>query len=306
MRPKELAALFTLAALWGGSFLFIRVAAPALGPLPLAAGRVALAALLLWGGMRALGQRPALRVRARELLVLGALNAALPFTLVGTAELRLTASLAAMLNATVPLWGALFAAVWLGERMTPRRAAGLLLGVVGVGVLVGWSPITMTAGTILSIGAILVATCSYALAGVYAKRRLAGVPASTLALGQQIGALAWLAAPALWRLPHAHATRPAALALLALAVLSTAVAYVLYFHLVAAVGPTKTSTVTYLLPLFGMGWGAIFLGEPLTAGMVAGLVIVIGSVLLVNDVRLGEIAWRWASRVPDARAYLTR
>jgi drug/metabolite transporter (DMT)-like permease len=211
-----------------------------------------------------------------------------------------------MLNATVPLWGALFAAVWLGEGMTPRRAAGLLLGVVGVGVLVGWSPITMTAGTILSIGAILVATCSYALAGVYAKRRLAGVPASTLALGQQVGALAWLAAPALWRLPHAHATRPAALALLALAVLSTALAYVLYFHLVAAVGPTKTSTVTYLLPLFGMVWGAIFLGEPLTAGMVAGLVIVIGSVLLVNDVRLGEIAWRWASRVPDARAYLAR
>lgn len=306
MRPKELAALFVLAALWGGSFLFIRVAAPALGPFPLAAGRVTLAALVLWVGMRALGQRPALRANARKLLVLGALNAAVPFSLIAAAELRLTASLAAMLNATVPLWGALFGVLWLGERVTPRRAAGLLLGVVGVGVLVGWSPIAMTRATALSVGATLVATCGYALAGVYAKRQLAGVPAPTLALGQQVAAAVWLAAPALWRLPHAHPTRPAALALLALALLSTTVAYLLYFHLIAAVGPTKTSTVTYLLPLFGMVWGALFLGEPLTAGMLAGLALILGSVLLVNDVRLRGFAGRGGRPGRGGRAVLDR
>ncbi|MFL5574607.1 MAG: DMT family transporter [Gemmatimonadaceae bacterium] len=289
MRPKDLAAIFVLAAVWGGSFLFIRVAAPALGPFPLAAGRVGLAALVLWVGMRALGHRPALRGNARKLLVLGALNAAVPFSLIAAAELHLTASLAAMLNATVPLWGTLFGAIWLGERVTPRRVAGLALGVVGVGVLVGWSPVGTTRETVLSVAATLVATCGYALAGVYTKRQLAGVPGPTLALGQQLGAAAWLAVPALWQLPHAHPTRAAALALLALVVLSTVVAYLLYFHLIAAVGPTRTTTVTYLLPLFGTLWGALFLGEPLTAGMLAGLALILGSVVLVNDVRLGGL-----------------
>ena len=302
MRPRELAALFVLAAVWGGSFLFIRVAAPALGPFPLAAGRVTIAALLLWLGMRALGQRPALRPHARKLLVLGALNAALPFSLIAAAELRLTASLAALLNATVPLWSALFGLLWLGERVNVRRAAGLLLGVAGVGVLVGWSPVAMTRETALSVVAVLVACCGYALAGVYARRQLAGVPSATLALGQQVGAAAWLVAPALWRLPDAHPTRPATLALGALVLLSTVLAYLLYFHLIATVGPTKTSTTTYLLPFFGMLWGALFLGEPVTGGMVAGLAIILASVVLVNEVRVGALAARWRRAATEADA----
>lgn len=170
MRPKDLAALVVLAALWGGSYLFIRLAAPAFGPLPLAAGRASLAALVLWVGMRVLCQRPVLRANARKLLILGAANAAVPFSLIAAAELHLTASFAAMLTATTPLWGALFGAVWLGERVTALRGAGLLLGLVGVGVLVGWSPIAMTGPTLLSVGAMLLATCGYGLAGVYAKR----------------------------------------------------------------------------------------------------------------------------------------
>lgn len=299
MTPKDLAALFTLGALWGGSFLFIRLAAPALGPFPLAAGRVTLAALVLWLGLRAFGQRPRLRPYAARLLVLGALNASLPFALIAGAELHLTASLAAMLNATVPLWGAVFGVAWLGERVTPRRAAGLLLGVVGVGVLVGWSPVALTRTTVLSVAAVLVATCSYALAGVWAKRRLSDAPPTTLALGQQVGAAAWLVAPALWQLPSAPPTRTAVLALLALVLLSTTVAYVLYFRLIASVGPTKTNTVTYLLPVFGTLWGAMFLGETVTRGMVAGLALVLASVMLVNDVAIARVV-PWRRRVPAA------
>lgn len=306
MRPKDLATLFVLAALWGGSFLFIRVAAPAFGPIPLAAGRVAFAAIVLWVGMLALGQRPQLRPHARKLLVLGALNAAIPFSLIAAAELRLTASLAAMLNATVPLWGALFAAIWLGERLNARRGAGLVLGVVGVGVLVGWSPVEMTPATLLSVVATLIATCGYGLAGVYAKRQLSGVPSSTLALGQQVGAAAWLALPALWSLPGVHPTRSASLALLALVVLSTVVAYLLYFRLLASVGPTKASTVTYLLPMFGMLWGALFLHEPLTPGMFAGLAFIIGSVLLVNEVRLDSFLVRRRRPAPEPSACATQ
>jgi drug/metabolite transporter (DMT)-like permease len=288
MRPKELAALVALAAVWGGSFLFIRVAAPVLGPMPLVAGRVTFAALLLWLGLRARGDRPAIRAHFGRLLVLGALNAALPFTLIAFAELQLTASFAALLNATVPLWGALFGVLWLGERVTTRRAAGLLLGVVGVAVLVGWSPIDLSARTLLAIAATLVATASYASAGVYTKKRLAGVPGPTLALGQQVGAATWLCVPALWRLPQAQVTPAAALALAALVVLSTVFAYLLYFHLLASVGPTKVTTTAYLLPVFGMLWGALFLGEPLTRGMFAGLACILVSVLIVNDVRLGR------------------
>jgi drug/metabolite transporter (DMT)-like permease len=290
MRPRDLAALVVLAALWGGSFLFIRVAAPALGPLPLVAGRVVLAAVVLAAGTRALGRRAELRPYARKLLVLGAVNAAVPFGLIAFAELRLTASLAAMLNGTQALWGALFGVLWLGERVTVRRAAGLLLGVAGVGVLVGWSPVAMTREAAVSVAAMLVATCSYALGGVYAKRALAGVPSPTLALGQQVAAAAWLVVPALWRLPHAHPTGPAALALLALALLSTACAYLLYFHLIAAVGPTTTNTVTYLIPVFGTLWGALFLGERVSAGMLAGLACILGSVPLVHDARAARPA----------------
>src|SRR5687768_5698231 len=117
MRPRDLAALFGLAAVWGGSFLFIRIAAPSFGPFPLVAGRVVLGGLVLWAGLAAFGQRAELRAHWRKLLVLGALNAAIPFALIATAELRLTASLAAMLNATVPFWAALFGMIWLGERI---------------------------------------------------------------------------------------------------------------------------------------------------------------------------------------------
>lgn len=299
MRAKELAALFALAALWGGSFLFIRIAAPALGPLPLAAGRVMLAGLVLWLGMLALRKRTALRGYWRRLLVLGAINAAIPFGLIAAAELRLTASLAAMLNATVPLWAALFGAVWLGERITTRRAAGLALGVAGVAVLVGWSPIPATMGTMLSVAAMLIATCCYALSGIYTKKRLTGVPSPTLALGQQLAAAAWLLLPALWQLPQADPTRAATLALIALALLSTSIAYVLYFHLIATIGPTRTTTVTYLIPLFGAVWGALFLGEPITRGMLAGLACIFGSIVLLNDVRMASLIG-WAR--PEHRA----
>lgn len=288
MKTKELAALFALGAVWGASYLFIRVAVPALGPFPLAAGRVALAGLVLWLGIRAAGQRPAIRENARKLLILGGLNAAIPFSLIAAAELHVTASLAAMLTATAPMWSAVFSAVWLGEPIGTRRGGGLLLGVAGVAVLVGWSPIEMTTTVALSILAVLVATCSYVLATVYAKRNLAGVPAQTLALGQQLGAAVLLAVPAAVRVPHAHPTTTALLALAALAVICTAVAYLLFFRLVASIGPTKLSTVTYLIPVFGTAWGALFLGEPVTRGMIAGLALILASVVLVNEVRLGK------------------
>jgi drug/metabolite transporter (DMT)-like permease len=168
--------------------------------------------------------------------------------------------------------------------------------VVGVTVLVGWSPIAFTSATALGVLAMLLAAASYSAAGVYTKRRLAGAPASTLALGQQLAAGVWLVAPALVRLPQAHPTPAALWALAGLAVLSTALAYPLYFYLIAHVGPTKASSVTYVVPVFGMAWGALFLGEPITGGMVAGFLCIAGSMALVTGAWKGRLSL--LSRVP--------
>jgi drug/metabolite transporter (DMT)-like permease len=291
MSLKETFALFALAAIWGASYLFIRVAVPALGPLPLAGGRVALAALVLFIGLRFTSARPDLRSHWRKLLILGGLNAAIPFSLISAAELHVTASLAAMLTATAPMWSALFSALWLGEKISVRRALGLALGVAGVGVLVGWSPLDLSLPVSLSILAVIVATASYAGATVYSKRYLANVPAPTLALGQQVAATVLLAVPALWRVPAAEPTMQALGALTALAVVCTAVAYLLFFRLLATIGPTRVSTVTYLIPVFGTAWGAMFLHEPVSRGMVIGLVLILASVLLVNEVAIRVPVW---------------
>lgn len=286
VKPRELLALVVLAALWGGSFLFIRVAVPSFGPAALVGTRVALAAVVLALVALVLREPFGLRVHAGRLLVLGGLNAALPMTLISAAELQLTASLAAVLNATTPLFAALLSVVWMREPLTLRRASGLAVGFVGVGIMVGWSPMPLTRATMFGVFAMLVSSASYAAAGIYTRRTLAGVPSRTLALGQQVGALAWLAVPSLFTAPRTAPPASAIGAVAALGVVSTAVGYLLYFPLIARVGPTKTSTVTYVVPAFGMLWGALFLHERLTWGMAAGFVFVLVSVLFVNEVRL--------------------
>lgn len=274
--------LLLLAALWGGSFLMIRVASPVLGPLPLVDMRVFLAggALLLYA--LAIGKRPALRARGRAFLTLGALNAALPFTLIAFAELHLSASLAAILNATTPLFAALAAAVWLGQRLTPTRVLGLLLGVLGVAALVGWQAIPITPLVLASVGLSLLAALLYALGGIYAGRTFAGVPSLTLAIGQQLAAGIWLLPVALASASGSRITLGAVVAMLVLALAGTSLGYLLYFDLIARVGATNTLSVTYLVPVFGVFWGRVLLGEAIHLGTIVGLAIILTSVTLVT------------------------
>ena len=289
MRPSDFGTLTLMGALWGASYLFIRVGVPDFGPAPLMAGRVVLAALVLWIALRAAGRRVVVRPYAGRLLFMGLFNAALPFTLVAFAELDLNASLVAVLGATVPLFGAIVGAIWLRDRVTPLRGAGLLLGMVGVAVLTGFSPVALDRAAVLGIGATLLASLSYAVAGFYAKRKLAGVPAGTLALGQQLGAVAWLALPATLMLPEATPSTGAMSALAGLAVLSTALAFVLFFRMIERIGPMRTQTVAYIVPAFGMLWGVLLLGEKITGGMLAGFGLILVSMLMVNGVyRRGE------------------
>jgi drug/metabolite transporter (DMT)-like permease len=286
MKTTDWLILILLGAIWGASYLFIRIAVPAFGAFALVGIRVTLAAIVLGVGLHASGRRFSFRPYAGRLLILGAINAAIPFTLISAAELHITASLAAMLTAITPLWAAVFSAIWLDEPLNARRVGGLLMGVVGVSVLVGWSPIVLNSTTMLAIAALIVATCAYGGVGVFTKRKLSGVPAPTLALGQQLGAMVWLFVPAIWTARDVHPTVSAAAALFTLAIVCTAAAYLLFFRLLASAGPTKTTTVTYLVPVFGTAWGAIFLHEPVTWGMFLGLAFIFASVVAVNEVAI--------------------
>src|SRR5215212_5688313 len=201
MRPKDLGALILLGALWGGSFLFIRVAVPALGPFLLVGLRVGLAAAALFLYALAAGRMPKIRSRWRSFLVLGVLNAAVPFSLISAAEIHLTASLAAILNSPTVMFTAIVAAVWLGDALTARKVVGIVAGIVGVAVLVGWDPVPLNGVVLLSVAAMLGGSLSYALGATYAKWSFSGIPPLGMAIGQQAAAAALLLPLAFVSLP---------------------------------------------------------------------------------------------------------
>ncbi len=286
MGKRDFGILLLLGAMWGASYLFIRIAVPALGPVVLMDARVLLAggALVLYALVAR--RMPAFKGQWRSFLILGAINGAIPLTLIAAAELNLPASLAAMLNATVPLFTALVAAVWLKERLTLQKVIGLLLGMVGVGVLVGLSPLPLTGILVLSAGASLLAALSYAFGNVYASRNFKGTSSLALSIGQQLATGVVLVPFAFLRLPTTFPSTEVILAFLGLSLISTSIAYLLYFHLIQAVGATRTALVTFLVPVFGLLWGVLFLQETITAGTLVGLAIILSSVFLISGITL--------------------
>lgn len=283
MTRRQLVMLLALAVLWGGSFPAIKAGVEPLGPFVLTDGRLVLGAaalaLVVWTSRRA-GRW----LTRREALAVGALNAAVPFSLIALASTALPASLTSVLNATTPVFGAVVGAVLLGERLTPARAGGLVLGLVGVAICVGLSPVPLDLPTILACAAMLAAAASYALAGHYVRRRLAGVDSARLATGQLLAA-AVMVTPLIAADPPEGAPATADLAAVAyLAVPGTAIAYLLYFHLIAEAGATNALTVTFLVPPFGVLFSALLLGEDVGPGLLAGGVVVLLGVALVTEV----------------------
>jgi drug/metabolite transporter (DMT)-like permease len=248
--------------------------------------RVVIAGLALLAFARASGAPPDLRAHGKRFLVLGAVGSAAPFTLIAAAELYIPASLAAILNATTPLCSAVVAAVWLQEQFTVKRAVGLVLGIVGVTVLMGWSPLTISGGVIFATVAMLLASLCYALGGTYAGRAFRGVPPLTISIGQQLAAAVILLPFAAATLPRAHASSEVVANVLALALLCTAVAYMIYYPLLKSAGPTSALSVTFLIPVFGLLWGALFLHERIGLGTVAGLAVILSSITLVTGIRV--------------------
>lgn len=290
MDVKSVSLLMFVAALMAAAFLFIRIAGPALGPVFLIDVRVALAAavLLVWARLKE--QPLEFRRPWKDWAALGLFNAAGPFTLIAWAELHITSSLAAILIATIPLFTALVSAVWLNEPLTPKKGVGLGLGLVGVTVLSGWSPQHTGAVTALAVTAVLVAACSYAVGGVYARRRFRGVSSLSVATGNFAAAALLLLPWAAFSVPTALPPVGTVLALLALVLLSTVTSFLLYFRLIERHGALTASSIGYLIPVFGALYGAAFLREPLSAAAAVGLGVVLLSVGLVTNLDLGLVA----------------
>ena len=284
MKRQDLLELVLLAALWGASFLFIRLGASEFGPLALAWLRVAGAALVLLPMLALKGEMPALRTHWRTIAFVGFTNSVIPFVLFGYALLTITGSLAAVFNAATPLFGAVIAWAWLKNKLDAPRGAGLVIGFAGVFWLV-WDKASFkgdvdSINATLAVGASLLAALSYGFSANFTKRHAAHIPSMALATGSQISAAVLLAVPAWWTWPAASPSTTAWLGTIALAVLCTGFAYILFFRLIAHAGPANALSVTFLIPVFAMIWGAMFLAEVPTHAMLIGCaVILLGTAL---------------------------
>ena len=274
--------LLVLAAIWGASFLFMRIAVPELGPAWLMFGRVLLAATFLALVALFLKRGLPLRQYAGHFILLSFFNTALPFLLFAYAAQTLTASLLAVLNATAPLWGAVIGWLFFKQKMTTKLAFGLLLGVSGVSILVGFDTVVADSAARPAIAAAAGAACCYGVATWYT-RMAKPVPAFLNAHGSMWAASLWLL-PLLWfiPLPVAAPATESYLAVIALGVVCTGIAYLLYFRLVQDLGATPTLTVTFLIPVFGVLWGHLFLQEAIGWHTLLGASTVIVGTALVS------------------------
>ncbi|MFA6314575.1 MAG: DMT family transporter [Sterolibacterium sp.] len=283
--------LITLAAIWGGSFLFMRIAAPVFGPGIMVELRVGLAALFLWLVSRWLGRRPQLLGHWRHFLKIGLFNSALPFIFFAYAAQTLSASLMSILNSAAPIFGALLGALWLRQPVSRSAALGLACGVAGVATLVGGGAALRGEGWWSAVIAGLAAPLCYGVASIFAKQS----PAALTPLDNAHGSM-WVAAllvvPAALLLPmQASPVAHDWAALVALAVICTGAAYLLYFRLIEDVGPMRALSVTFLIPVFGVLWGVLLLDEKIGWNTLAGGALVLCGTALANGVvKLGRVS----------------
>lgn len=289
MRTRDLVDLVVLGAIWGASFLFMRVAVPAFGAIPLIAARVGIAAIFLILVLARRGGLHHLYRNAARLTVLGGINSAIPFSLFAYAVLSVTAGFASVLNATTPLFGALVAFVWLRDRPAPMRIAGLVVGFAGVLVLV-WGRLSLTGdGGGLAVLAGLTAALLYGIAANYTKKQLGNVDSLVIATGSLVAATVLLFPLAVLYWPETPPSTASWASAALLGVICTGIAYILYFRLLSRVGPSKTLAVTYLIPAFGVLWGHLFLHEPITTSMVVGCAVILTGTTLATGMVSG---WR--------------
>ncbi|KAF6694073.1 MULTISPECIES: DMT family transporter [Pseudomonas] len=295
MRPVDTLYLLGLAAIWGASFLFMRIIAPEIGTLPTAFFRVSIAAAGLLVMLAVMRVKWDFQGKFRTVLLLGVINSGIPATMYSVAAQVLPAGYSAIFNATTPLMGVLIGGLFFSERLTPSKIAGVCLGLLGVAVLTRAGPVAFDLPLLMGALACLLATTCYGFAGFLARRwldRRGGLDSRLAALGSMLGAtlflLPFFAVSALYQPPASWGGWQVWASLLGLGLVCTAFAYVLYFRLLTAIGPVRSMTTTFLIPPFGVLWGALLLDEPLSMAHLYGGVLIAGALWLV--LRVGKLA----------------
>ncbi|MGB2740392.1 MAG: DMT family transporter [Cognaticolwellia sp.] len=297
---KSTIELLLLAAIWGASFMFMRVGSPEFGPILFTTLRAGIAAIFLLVCLILYKETKALKGHWRHIFVVGALNTAIPFSLFGYATLTLTAGTTSVLNATTPMFGAIVAFIWLKDKLSLSATLGLLFGFLGVYLLVSenlqFSAVTgiqqvqtnalvptLLPTLVPTLTAMLAALC-YGISANYTKKYLSTIKPLALAAGSQISATVLLIPISLGFIPDTMPSSSAIWSVLLIGVICTGVAYILFFRLIAALGPAKAISVTYLIPAFGILWGALFLDESISLMMIIGGAVILFGVALTTGV----------------------
>jgi len=288
VRPVDTLYLLGLAAIWGASFLFMRIIAPEIGTVPTAFFRVSIAAAGLLVILAMLRVSWDFQGKFKTVLLLGVINSGIPATMYSVAAQVLPAGYSAIFNATTPLMGVLIGGLFFSERLTPSKIAGVALGLLGVAVLTRAGPVAFDLELLMGALACLLATTCYGFAGFLARRWLdqcGGLDSRLSALGSMLGAtlflLPFFAFSAITQPPASWGGWQVWVSLLGLGLVCTAFAYILYFRLLSSIGPVKSMTVTFMIPPFGVLWGALLLDEPLSMAHLYGGVLIAGALWLV-------------------------
>jgi drug/metabolite transporter (DMT)-like permease len=296
LQTKHFAQLVALSALWGASFMLIRMASPVLGPNVLAVLRIGMATVTLAILMRAM-RHDWPSGHWRELALIGFLSVALPFLLFAWAALQLPAGYSALLNSTAVVFG-MFASAWLKEdTLTLRKVVGCVCGFAGVSLIVGLGPVEPSAKVFLAALGCVAASACYGISTPLMKRALSRMQPLQIAAGLHAAAFVMLIPGAAWSWPQAHFTPMALLAVAIMGVVTSGIAYWMHIRILAHVSPVAAMSPTFMIPVFGVTWGHLFLGEQLSAGIFAGGALV----LLASALITGFNPWqRWLD-VVDAK-----
>ena len=291
MPLSSLIRLLLLGMIWGASFLFQRITVPVVGAPFTASIRIVLSAIMLVGLLRVLGRSLDLRRQWRAWVWLGTISAALPFLCFAYAARSLPAGYMAVINATVPLLTVIMAALMLHLRPSWSKRIGVVVGLVGVGVLARYGSLGMSQAALVAIALCFIASTLYAYSSLFIRQRHASVNPLVLAAASQLGAAFVMLPLGLWNMPTTVPPNGVIVCLLALGLVCTGLAYVLYFRLISDVGSEKAVTNTFLVPVFAQIWGALFLHEHLTVAGAFGFGLVLLAVALVLELH------PWRSRL---------
>jgi drug/metabolite transporter (DMT)-like permease len=281
MNVGILLQLISLSALWGASFLFIRIASPLLGPPVLAGLRIGLATITLAIIMRALRQRWPW-AHWRELLLIGVLSVAMPFMLYAWAALYIPAGYSALLNTTAVAFGCIAGAWMKVDVLTPRKLLGCLLGFTGVAMVVRLGPVTLSPQVLWAALACTGAAACYGISTPLMKRAVTRIEPVAIAAGIHLWAAVLLAPAAAWSWPQAHFTPTAVAAVAVMGIVTSALAYWMHLRIMRHISATASMTPAFMIPLFGVAWGHLFLNEPVSSGMLMGAALVLVATALVS------------------------